>query len=458
MLRSLLLTCLTGCCGLGPSASTPSDLPALSAREAPAGSAVDSTTWFEFEVVLPAKSACDAQARLTALLAADLPHYALSSDREALGKPGMVVFEPEPHEVGLYTEQELAYFAKGLAPEDFAAAAAADRVVVGVFDFNTLAIRDELAVVSRAFDTVAADCGGWIRDKTTRQMYTPAYAAPRTASLTSATPVAHEHIVQHIYENDGHVRIVSLGMQKFGLPDLVINGVQRSRDVEVQALVNGVAQALIDGVAVGDGGSLDLDVATLSATLMPRGEDASGKATLRLLESPPQLGDADNRLWEIDAGERDPSDRYAAQDRLYRSLYGDGLDDDVVQLEHDAVTDAARAKALARLVEMSETKAEVLANGSLQIKGPFPTTRGGTEWMWIEVTRWTEGGFTGVLGNDPEDVPGLTYGSIVTVTFDDVFDYRYDPIGGPCEGWITTRVLAEQQGWELPDNGCAPSD
>ena len=77
----------------------------------------------------------------------------------------------------------------------------------------------------------------------------------------------------------------------------------------------------------------------------------------------------------------------------------------------------------------------------LLVKGPFKTRSGGNEWMWVEVTRWEGSRITGLLANDPFEVPGLRAGATVHVEESKVFDYLLRRADGGQEGNTTSKLL-----------------
>jgi len=63
-----------------------------------------------------------------------------------------------------------------------------------------------------------------------------------------------------------------------------------------------------------------------------------------------------------------------------------------------------------------------------------------TEIIWVSPFIETETGFLGLLANDPDDLPGLAYGSEIEFTFDQIADWSYVRDGRGF-GNFTTRVM-----------------
>jgi uncharacterized protein YegJ (DUF2314 family) len=81
----------------------------------------------------------------------------------------------------------------------------------------------------------------------------------------------------------------------------------------------------------------------------------------------------------------------------------------------------------------------------IMVKAPFAAPDNGREWMWVEVTKWDDKEITGLLNNEPANIPTLHSGQIVKVKAADVFDYiRYDGKGNE-EGNESGKLMAKQR-------------
>ncbi len=82
---------------------------------------------------------------------------------------------------------------------------------------------------------------------------------------------------------------------------------------------------------------------------------------------------------------------------------------------------------------------------TLLLKAPFAYGNGqSNEWMWVEVTQWSNDKITGILQNDAYYVPDLKTGSIVHINEDEVFDYILNKPDGSTEGNETGEILERQ--------------
>ena len=71
------------------------------------------------------------------------------------------------------------------------------------------------------------------------------------------------------------------------------------------------------------------------------------------------------------------------------------------------------------------------------VSAPFRSRAGGKEYMWVELRSWEGGQLSGVLVNQPDDVPGLKKGDTVQLSTEEVFDYIWKKVDGSREGNLT---------------------
>jgi uncharacterized protein YegJ (DUF2314 family) len=342
----------------------------------------------------------------------------------------IVVVPADMKEYAPPNEELLQYFGRGLSPTqvaDVQKASAATRFVV-------------LAPAARRFEvykavtqTVAAAAKKWKGypwDEATRELFTPeAWQKTRVEGWKDGRPLVTKHIVGHFYENapNGH-RLVTLGMQKFALPDISVDGAPASYGDDLLALVNLTCALLIEKPELSAAGELDLL--------------KDGKVKLKLQEAKPQDGDAPNALYTvIFPGKGALTARMSA---LLKDVLG--LKDDVISAKtDDSQLNAARDRARAKLPEVKKRLPKLKAElGTLTVKGPFGEGEP-REWMWVEVQRWHGDKVVGVLLNEPAWVKGLARGDIVTVDEAEIFDWQISLRDGGTEGGETNRILERRQ-------------
>jgi uncharacterized protein YegJ (DUF2314 family) len=244
------------------------------------------------------------------------------------------------------------------------------------------------------------------------------------------------------------MRIVSLGMVKFALPDVAVEGVANSSAASMGRLVHAVCQTLVEQGQVELRGILRV---ALDEIREPRAREAFTsdlpKGARRMVElelapAEPEEGDSDNRLLAITF----PGPKDSLQERHDEALAAlFGADDSVVEVEHDKELLLASERARAKALALRERFAKGAPTGEmLQVKAPFAVPSGGNEWMWVEVVTWDGDVIHGILGNDPFHVPDLKSGARVDVKASEIFDYIWTKSDGKTEGNETTAILQKR--------------
>ena len=291
--------------------------------------------------------------------------------------------------------------------------------------------------------------GALIFDVDTHDVYSAVkWQEQRLASWTDAFPDAAKSITIHAYKKDEQVRAISLGMSKFGLPDLVVEQFEWSSNVSMGNLINVTAQTLVEGIPVGQGGRFSVDLNAIKnkavrtrelASLKPKAK-AIAIANFVVLTGARDEGDPHNRLAEIAFSIQPGPDLWARQDALLSTLYGSS--DSIAYIRHDDHLKAASALARRKLSALQADFARGLRPGEyIEVKAPFATDKGGQEWMWVEVRASKDKAIEGKLSNEPFNITALRAGQLVKVNEDDVFDYIRTLPDGSGEGNTTGEVI-----------------
>jgi uncharacterized protein YegJ (DUF2314 family) len=349
--------------------------------------------------------------------------------------------------------EQLQRFGRGLSREQAEALQKADRALI--LDFAHPAQQSSAAMLKALQLTlqVASDTGGLVWDEETREVFTTdEWRKRRIDSWAGGVPDMSQQTVIHAYRSDNLVRAITLGMSKFGLPDVVVSDFSWSTNRPMGHLVNTFAQAMAEGATLARPGQYDLNLRALRhaaardlllANLKP---NAAAVAKLSLVNGKWESGDPKNRLYEIRFDRYPGPDRYAQQSALLTSAFG-ADEDSVTRLKHNDELLAASKAANAQLPKLRDAFAKGLQPGEyILVKAPFATRDGGNEWMWVEVAKWSGDTIEGLLKNEPVDVPGLRGGQMVKVSQAKVFDYMRHHPDGREEGNETTKIIMRMQG------------
>ncbi len=297
---------------------------------------------------------------------------------------------------------------------------------------------------------LAAATGGLVWDQETRQIFSREAWAGRLDSWHEELPEVTKHVVIQVYRDGDLFRMITAGMGKLALPDVVVNQVASSNQNVFGSIINLACQTLSEHPALARDGELTLAFDDLkhpgargraSENIL---KDAKRRATVQLAVAEPQEGDPDNALVEIvfpGAADELHVRQIALGDQLY------GSKDEIAYVEHDDAILAASRRAKAALMKHKPRflKKELPVGERLLVKAPFRTPGGGNEWMWVEVVRWKGRTIRGILDNDPYEVTTLKAGSKVEVKEGSLFDYLLFKPDGTQEGNETGRLMQRQQ-------------
>jgi uncharacterized protein YegJ (DUF2314 family) len=346
----------------------------------------------------------------------------------------------------------LQQFGRGLSREQVTALQQSEQAFVMDFAHSNPSDWSALRAAYGVAEEVARATGGLLWDEASREVFTPdEWHKKRVATWTEPVPTVMDHIVIHVYRTEVHARAVTLGMSKFGLPDVVVEDVAWHQLRHLGKLHELVCQAMVEGSAVGKSGEFDVN---LRAIKNPRGRDlglrsllpnATPVARLTLRWGERDQGDAENRLVEIRFDRYPGSDVQARQSALLTSLWGP--DDVAVDARHDdEALRAASQAAREHLPALRKVFSEGLPPGqSISVKAGFATPEGGHEWMWVKVIEWKGDRIKGVLHNEPFLIPSLHALQTVEVREKEVFDYVRHYPDGRSEGNTTKAIIGRMQ-------------
>lgn len=200
---------------------------------------------------------------------------------------------------------------------------------------------------------------------------------------------------------------------------------------QLTTLINAAAQTLIEKGGLPRDGELDVKLAALTTAPWPeRAKEIAAAGGTGQITLGVRWGADDERApgWEMELvlpGSGDAAGRAYEAVKFVEPPEEKGIYAQVGDPELEAARDRARAKLKAMAAHFAGGVPE---GEQLNVKGPFTTTDGEVEWMWMEVTAWRGETLFGILLNDPFGTMNVHAGDRVEVKAGDAFDY--DHFGG----------------------------
>lgn len=429
---------------------------ATGAQTFPSGSAQAEVIRFQLAVYYPARPTSEPLATLRKLAASDWKKLTIVPGELSQAPGSMVANARVENDVkknykppNLVT---LKHVGRGLSAAQMTALQGSQQALIINFTHPKVHALEGLRNAYALTEQLARNTGGLLWDEETREVFTPdSWHAWRLAKWTGGVPNVAVNTAIHTFKNGELLRAISLGMAKFGLPDLVVDQFTWSHSDSMVTLINIVGQSLAEGAPVGAAGQVDINLMKIENTQMRDNAlkrllpGAQKKGKLTLLNGEPDDDNPPNRLAAISFGRYPGPDVQARQHALLASLFGST--DGIKYISPNEELERESARARTKLSAMAAQFAGGLPAGEyIQVKSPFPTPKGGHEWMWVEISKWNGNDLEGVLKNNPHDVPTLRSGQKVKVKLDQVLDYLHTFSDGRQVGNTTGPIIKRMQG------------
>jgi uncharacterized protein YegJ (DUF2314 family) len=346
----------------------------------------------------------------------------------------------------------LRHFGRGISREQAEAIQSSKAAVSLTFAYTREHLWDGMRAALGLACSLARTTGGVLWDEETREMFTPdEWDKRRIRGWTEKIPDISKHTVIHAYSTGEYVRAITLGMAKFGLPDIVVDRFSWSLHRHMGEVMILVGQAMAEGATVKKDGEFDLDLRAIQNTTVREPQVKSLKPTatsvalLSLKQGRWEDGDPRNRLIEITFDRYPGPDVHSQQQKMLGSLFG--WEDSMTRTTHDEELLEASRRARVRLPALRKAFNAGLAPGEfIHVKAKFVAPDGENEWMWVEVTSWKDNKIVGLLSSEPFLIPSLHGGQIVDVCEGDVFDYIHKRADGTTEGNETGKIIEKRKG------------
>ncbi len=345
----------------------------------------------------------------------------------------------------------LSYFGRGLDKHQSSRIQQSDLAVIIDIAYPAKDVFGSLKTATSSIFKYAEASGGMIWDSETRELFTPdAWKLERIDSWLESIPKIENHTVIHAYQAKKGTRAITLGMAKFGSPDIVVDGFSWSLNRAMGNLMNFVAQSLAEGQLPNNKRLLELNVDSLKnevykkefmATLL---NNAQPKVKLLLGVGVWEEGDPNNDIIAL-LFDNVKGDSLSEKHEAFLALLF-GWEDQITYVKHNQLIEAASERAKNMLSTLKNDFNKGLNPGEfIQVKAPFLTPDGSREWMWVEILSWQGTRIKGLLKNEPYNIPSLKGGSEVVVNQEDVFDYIRKLPDGSSSGNETGALIEKYQ-------------
>jgi uncharacterized protein YegJ (DUF2314 family) len=362
------------------------------------------------------------------------------------GEDGFEIEVTTTEEIILPPKDTMDTVAVGLSPKERENARERKTAVIvrshGRFTPEHLPARAAFAATIALAETL----DGFVYDEVSRRIETLPEFREHAIVAPLAEPVfARKHVVIQLYrQEDGTARLLTLGMARFGSPDLSIREAHMSSGPLLAEVLNAAASKIAHG---SNAGSLQLTLEDIARVVGKKpaelSSNPSGARPVELDVVIPERieGDPDNDLAELVPSGGANRENW---DVVVASLFGapPSMNAPLDDKELTAVAKSAR-RDLAGAIKRFQA-----GEGELYLKGPFPIPEdarvdGGasTETLWVAVAACEAKLCTGTLSNEPSYATNLAAGKTTSVAREEALDWMLQLRDGGTAGGESIRVL-----------------
>ncbi len=443
-LLGVLATCLVSQGQEAPPSSPP--------KLVPAGSLEKERTDYQVAVYYPERPKTDPLAWLQKELSAKYPDYLI---RQKVGEGQVLVIADLLKDVAEdYPVLTPMLNYSAVTEKEAKLIAGSQEVFVMTFGMvePDMAKRvQRISEINRLASDLATNTGGYLWDEETRDFFsTKTWNEQRLFQPSKLPPNVVPQIETHGYRNPDLIRIITLGMKKFGLPDISLENIPVNSSRAAEKLVFLAAQKLFESPQLMREGRLNLRADEIKSAELVNSfsfyDNAKKETDLWLWQVGPDEGDPENRIIRLTASPQFGNGEIEALEAALTNLFGS--EGRVSYIQHNQELEAASKAAQAKLPALrTRFQAKLKPNESLLVKAPFKVhgPDGGREWMWVEVLEWDGEEINGILLNDPRAIPNLKAGANVQVRMQDIFDYLLKLSDGKTEGDETSKIIEKMQ-------------
>jgi uncharacterized protein YegJ (DUF2314 family) len=348
--------------------------------------------------------------------------------------------------------ESLRYFGRGISKEQADALQKTEAAFILDFQYGKEHVLDGMQAACALHERLARATGGVIWDEETREGFSAdEWHKRRLSSWKNDLPDISQQVAIHAYKKETFVRAITLGMAKFGLPDIAVEDFSWDSSRTMGILVAIFGQAMLEGAGADSPESFTLDLKKIrhddvrERQLTTLKKHATAKVQLVLRSGKWEEGDPRNRLVKLGFDHYEGPDLHARQQKLLEDFLG--WSDSISTVQPNKELRDASERARAKLPKLRADFVSGLAPGeSILVKAPFRAPDNGEEYMWVEVSKWKDSKIGGLLRSEPYKVKTLHAGQIVEVLEAEVYDYIRQFPDGSREGNETGKIIQAQQG------------
>ncbi len=339
----------------------------------------------------------------------------------------------------------LNYFGHGFTPEQAEQLQKCELAYVIDFFYPPAERVKGLRSITTALESLARQTGGLIWDESTREIFTPdEWRLRRIQSWTEEVPVVARHVAIRSYmEDETAMRAVTLGMQKFGLPDIAVEFYSWTENQEIENFMQIICQSIVENSSLDEYGKRKISVKELRNAVFREEQlaglkpGATGEMNLTLYIDKPRNGDCpleQRRVHFDDFSEKN----MAAQ---CREALGQFFGRSDIQPSDDRPLTSRLVNQKLPILRAAVQKG-LGDREFIELKVPLNRSKHSYEWIWVQITGWKGDRITGVLSEEPSFIPRLHSRQRVEVDISGkpVIDFRYRRSGlehGPVERWFS---------------------
>jgi uncharacterized protein YegJ (DUF2314 family) len=350
-----------------------------------------------------------------------------------------------------YPEEMIPHNAKDFGEDDRKTLTEAAMIVRLRLSLAKLPEADYLSFMVRFVEAVRALTRGVVQDAVSHALWgTEKWTAN---GVPSGKGILESHVLLEVLDEDGSMWIHTHGMQKFGLPDLEMEGIPAELLPAGRKLLGRAIEALrrLKDQEINLRHPLELPHTPFQVALEFRPQDPEGHfpgGSLRLMPHIPGQDPEEGTTFEealsllvAQAPPKPPDPGLQVPEAPVENTEEKTphVDQELREKLLNAHKKARKSLALFKksFQEGTGAKAKVHA-----VKVGFPVLGGKYEWMWVSVGGWRGGSLVGHIENVPVLRKDLQHGGTVQISEDEIFDWAIAAEGKISQGAYTEGILA----------------